>query len=182
MTTGWLFAGWLLTAQAVAQDAAEEPKEARADWAAILSLPAQAERLRGKGIEDDDVRSAMDAARDAGLDNEETLELLEASEEGVDQNGPVDNFGAFVQSRLAEGLRGRDLAAAIRAEHVAHGKGKGQRAGKDDRPEKQSERGEGNRPPKGKPDELRPEKGGKGKADQAKGNKAKGQKARGGDQ
>src|SRR5687767_15243513 len=39
------------------------------------------------------------------------------------EHGPVDNFGAFVQSQLAQGKRGRELAAAIRAEHARSGKG-----------------------------------------------------------
>jgi hypothetical protein len=48
--------------------------------------------------------------------------LFETENKAIREHGPVDNFGAFVQRRLDEGLRGRDLADAIRAEHAAHGR------------------------------------------------------------
>lgn len=74
---------------------------------------------------------------------------------------PVDNFGAFVQSRLQAGLRGQELAAAIRAEHAARGKGKGKAGnkarGKDDGEEREKAK---NRPGK---DESEP--GAKGRKD-----------------
>ena len=52
-------------------------------------------------------------------------DMTKEQSRAIDEHGPTDNFGAFVQSKLDQGLRGRELSDAIRAEHAAHGKGKG---------------------------------------------------------
>ena len=93
--------------------------------AAALDLPRVAHDLRKRGVVDAEVGKALHAARDKGLRSDEAKEALEASAEAIDEHGHIDNFGDFVKSQLAEGLRGRELAAAIRAEHAANGKGKG---------------------------------------------------------
>ncbi len=113
-----------------------EVAEAAADILAALKLPQVAERVREAGVPREDVEDVVMAAKDRGMSPGETAEILEASSEAVDDHGPVDNFGAFVQARLDEGLRGRDLAAAIRAEHEARGIGKGKRLERADRPER----------------------------------------------
>jgi|GEM_PF-6015785 len=80
---------------------------------------------REAGIPAEDVAQVLEISRDQGFSPEETQEVLVVSTEAVEESGPVDNFGAFVQARLAEGLRGQELAAAIHEEHRLHGKGKG---------------------------------------------------------
>jgi len=108
-----------------------EPKQDKAadrdEILAALELPKKAQALRNKGVEKAEVREALRAARGKKLKARQARDLLEGAEEAVDESGPIDNFGAFVKARLAEGLRGRELAAAIRAEHQARGKGKGKK-------------------------------------------------------
>jgi hypothetical protein len=95
-------------------------------------------------VPDADMKEALKAAKRKGLRADEMSDVTDEQNRAMDEHGPVDNFGAFVQSKLDEGLRGRDLAAAIRAEHVKHGKGKGAL--------KRPGRGGPDRP-KGKPEE-----------------------------
>lgn len=87
------------------------------------NLPVSADSARREGISDNDVRAAIEAMRTARLPADEAKRVLDDSRAAHREHGPVDNFGAFVQSKLAAGLRGRELAAAIRAEHRARGKG-----------------------------------------------------------
>jgi hypothetical protein len=86
------------------------------------NLPVSAARARNEGASNDEVRGALDALRTARVPAHEARAVLDEERDARRRNGPVDNFGAFVQSKLQAGLRGRDLAAAIRAEHVARGK------------------------------------------------------------
>jgi hypothetical protein len=83
------------------------------------------EDAREAGIPEEDVAEVLKEAHERGLSPEETEAVLAESTEAVKESGPVDNFGAFVQSKLDEGLRGQELAAAIHEEHRLHGKGKG---------------------------------------------------------
>jgi hypothetical protein len=93
-------------------------------------LPVKAAELRGAGVPDAEVVEAVRAARDHGLKPDEAEEVLEAAEEGTRSNGKVDNLGSFVNQKLDEGLRGKELAAAIHAEHEARGQGKSRGKGK----------------------------------------------------
>ena len=88
-------------------------------------LPFVAQELRAGGLPEGEVRVALNALRDAKLSAADAEQALTAAEQGVERSGPIDNFGAFVQSQLDSGLRGRQLAEAIRAEHEARGKGGG---------------------------------------------------------
>jgi hypothetical protein len=90
-----------------------------------LLLPRTTQEARTLGVPESDIRAILDRAREKRLPAAEVTELFEHENRAIREHGPVDNFGAFVQKRLDEGLRGRDLAEAIRAEHAAHGKGKG---------------------------------------------------------
>ena len=86
-------------------------------------LPVSAARARSEGASNDEVRGVLDALRSAKVPAREAREVIDEERSARRRNGPVDNFGAFVQSKLQAGLRGRELAAAIRAEHEARGKG-----------------------------------------------------------
>ncbi len=88
-------------------------------------LPFVAQELRAGGLPEGEVRVALKAFREAKLSAGDAEQALTAAEQGVKRSGPIDNFGAFVQSQLDSGLRGRQLAEAIRAEHEARGKGGG---------------------------------------------------------
>jgi hypothetical protein len=94
-----------------------------------IDLPVAAERARRAGIPEDQVRDALSAVKEKGEKPDKAKHMLDAAGAAAEESGPTDNFGAFVRSQLAEGKRGQDLAAAIRAEHQAHGKGKPAHAG-----------------------------------------------------
>jgi hypothetical protein len=108
-----------IPAPGAAQDAAAQAS----DILHSILLPRTSQILRESGVPDEEVQSVIEAA-------------------SVREHGPVDNFGAFVQDQLAAGLRGRDLAAAIHAEHARRGIGKGKKLeSKKARGKAQAERG-----------------------------------------
>ena len=116
----------LATALAVSPAAAQNSQTlAKASILQSLRLPGATQEARDLGVGDQDIREMLDLARDDRFTIGDLTQVIEARNESIREYGPVDNFGAFVQARHREGLRGRDLAAAIRAEHAAHGKGKG---------------------------------------------------------
>ena len=121
------------TAQGAREDAAERVRKAS-------RLPRNAEEVRRKGVPDGEVRKALKAAKDKGVRAGEMADVTAEHSRAIDEHGPTDNFGAFVQGKLNEGLRGRELAAAIRAEHAARGKGKGAIKNRDQRGRAQDER------------------------------------------
>ena len=90
-----------------------------------IRLPTVAREARTLGIQDRDVRAILTTARGRRIRAGSVAELFAAENDAIREHGPIDNFGAFVQQKLDAGLRGRELAAAIQAEHGARGKGKG---------------------------------------------------------
>lgn len=120
----WILA--LATAFAAAPSAAQESSGgALTSVLKALLLPRTTQEARTLGVPESDIRAILDKARERRLPAAAVNELLDGENKAIREHGPIDNFGAFVQRRLDEGLRGRELAEAIRAEHVAHGKGKG---------------------------------------------------------
>ena len=117
-----------------------------------IDLPRAAEELRRAGVPVEEVRTAIETARRRQMPAAEAEEVLAETSRAVEENGPIENFGAFVQAQLDSGLRGRDLAAAIRAEHQRMGIGRGRRL---DRP------GEGGRGRNQGQGQGRPEAGGR---------------------
>ena len=134
----------------VATLALSRPALAQADWVRDLLLAAQlpviALEARNDGIPGSDIGSILEAVRRAGLPAREAAIILDTTRVLHREHGHADNFGAFVQSQLAAGKRGRDLAAAIRAEHARTGKGRGNSAA---RGGDQGARGRGNATPGG---------------------------------
>lgn len=129
MSMRFRIAGLLLLTQTwmpqavIGQDASTKP----ADILTTILLPTVSEILREGGIPPEDVEAAVIGARERGVPADETYEIFQETARSIDEHGPIDNFGAFVQAQLDGGLRGRDLAAAIRAEHARRGIGKGNR-------------------------------------------------------
>lgn len=97
------------------------------DWVTQLihaaQLPVSANAARHEGVPASDVRAVLDAMRNKNVRAGEARDVLDEARAARREHGPVDNFGAFVQTKLDAGLRGRELAAAIRAEHAARGRG-----------------------------------------------------------
>ncbi len=90
-------------------------------WA--LRLPALVTEARQVGVSEVAVGEVLDRLRRRGLPAGEAAQVVQEEVEAVKDGGPKDNFGAFVQSQLDAGLRGRALAQAIHAEHQARGGG-----------------------------------------------------------
>jgi hypothetical protein len=111
--------------------AAASPLSAQAtsEWVTRLldasKLPVSAAGARAEGASNEEVSSVLDVLKREKVPPEQAREILDEERASRREHGPVDNFGGFVQSKLDAGLRGRELAEAIRAEHVARGKGKG---------------------------------------------------------
>jgi hypothetical protein len=96
-----------------------------------IRLPEAAEQARREGVPAAEVKEVLEAARSRNLPAGDTETIMVEETRAVREKGQIDDFGSFVRSKLDEGLRGRELSDAIRAEHAARGKGKGQ--GKADR-------------------------------------------------
>lgn len=111
----------LIASVAMAQDV-----DPNARIIASLELPHAANEARRAGVGDDQIGIVLGMGKEKKAEAGDVAGALRAGAEGVKDNGPIDNFGAFVQAQLDAGLRGQELAAAIKAEHAAHGKGKGQ--------------------------------------------------------
>lgn len=88
-----------------------------------LGLPEAVTEARQGGVADATIVEVLERMRRTGVSAADAEEILAQEVEVVRAGGPVDNFGAFVQSQLDAGLRGRALADAIRAEHRRMGIG-----------------------------------------------------------
>lgn len=118
------------------------------DWLTRLLeasyLPVSTTEARKEGASSSDIQQVLDVLRREKVPPDEARQVIDEERAARREHGPVDNFGAFVQARLQQGLRGRDLAAAIRAEHQARGKGKGHgqpREGEDKAGQRPEDRG-----------------------------------------
>lgn len=95
-----------------------------------IELPTLTYEARVAGVAEEDVAAAVQACKvHEEVGAVETVEVFKATLTDVQANGPVEDFGAFVNAKLNEGLRGKALAAAIRKEHKARGVGKGKKLG-----------------------------------------------------
>ena len=120
-----------LAVSAYAQTSAEKDQASREWLQKVFGMPGRADEIRKTGVPESEVRSIFDVLAGRNLPPQEVDEILVAHRDAAREHGPTDNFGAFVQSQLDKGLRGRELAAAIKAEHVARGKGKYKEKDKD---------------------------------------------------
>lgn len=105
-------------------------QEAPPDTTGILQtilLPRVSETLRERGVPIEEIEAAVMGAREQGVPAGETTDALQETAGAVEETGPIENFGAFVQEQLRSGLRGRELAEAIHAEHRRRGIGKGKK-------------------------------------------------------
>ena len=91
-------------------------------------LPTVTREARVLGVPERDLQTVFGTARELRIPAGNLAVLLSEENDAIRKHGPIDNFGAFVQEKLRSGLRGRELAAAIRAEHAARGVGKGRPA------------------------------------------------------
>lgn len=96
---------------------AQQAGDGLAGILAALQLPALVTEARAAGIPEATVREVLDGLLRRGVRADDAALVLREEVDAVGAGAPHDNFGAFVQRNLDAGLRGRELAAAIRAEH-----------------------------------------------------------------
>ena len=97
----------------------------------ILNLPLAVESARRAGIPSGTIWEVLDSLRRRRVPAADAEQILRGEVEAVEKGGPKENFGAFVNAQLALGLRGRELAASIHAEHARRGIGQGRGRGPD---------------------------------------------------
>jgi hypothetical protein len=99
----------------------------------ILKLPQTVEEGRRAGIPSGSIWGVLDSLRRRGVPASDAGQIVRDDIDAVKAGAPPENFGKYVNAQLARGLRGRELAAAIHAEHarrgIGQGRGKPQRAG-----------------------------------------------------
>jgi hypothetical protein len=113
------------------------PAPTSQDWLdrvlAAAQLPVAAAEAREEGVSNITLGNILDIIRRRGLPAEDARYVLEEEVRVVREGGPRENFGAFVQTQLDAGLRGRALADAIHEEHRRRGMGRPDDRGRDDR-------------------------------------------------
>lgn len=97
---------------------------------AALNLPVSTNTAREWGVPDERVRTTIWDIHRAGVPADDAARIFDEEVRIVREGGSKDNFGAFVKDRVNAGLRGRELADAIHAEHARRGMGKPADAGK----------------------------------------------------
>jgi hypothetical protein len=141
---------------AMAQVATRENARDSVDILRTILMPAIAATLRERGIPAEEIEAAVLGARASGVPASETSDILRRTVRATDEYGPIDNFGAYVQELLRSGLRGRDLADAIHAEHARRGIGAAGRGGERREPGEVGDSAGRRGPPaeRGRPDEA----------------------------
>ncbi len=138
-----------------------------------ISLPQAAQAARAAGIPEDEVKAALRAEREAGVDAVSAAESMRRSAKAAREHGVIEGYGAFVKDQLANGKRGKELSEAIAAVHAERGqggkgKGKGTPGGEGEAPDAMGKpEAEGGAPDAGP-------NAGEGKKGKGKGNKAQG--------
>lgn len=122
---------------------------------AASRMPQAADEAR-RTSGDNEVGTLFDIFRERRVPADEAVLVVEEYRRTRQEHGQVENFGAFVRSQLDRGLRGRELAEAIRQEHAARGRG----------PEARGRPGEAGREQPGRPERGRPENPPRGRPDQ----------------
>jgi hypothetical protein len=129
------------------------------DWLdkvlAAARLPVAADEARKEGISSMDLGEYLDRVLRNRVPADDAARILDEEVRVVREGGPKENFGAFVQTQLDAGLRGRALADAIHEEHRRRGMGR-----PDDR------RGEDRDADRRRNDDARPDEPGRGRQDE----------------
>ncbi len=118
-------AGMLLLLSAIPAAAQDSGPTPLATIIQAMQLPTQAKQSRALGVPESDLSAILTHARQNQVPAATISDLLWQENDAIRKHGRIDNFGSFVQSKLDQGLRGKELAAAIHAEHAARGMGKG---------------------------------------------------------
>ena len=105
-------------------EAAGESNRAKALLEA-MDLPVAAHMLRQSGMPRQEVNESLRVLRrseDSRADeraSRRSARILRAEAETAREHGPMDGFGAFVRAQVESGVRGQELAQAIREQRQA---------------------------------------------------------------
>jgi hypothetical protein len=113
-----------LAALAAPLGAQQPPPQDSSIWH-ILHLPQTVDEGRRAGIPSGSIWAVLDSLRRRGVPGEDAGQIVREEVDAVKAGAPPENFGKYVNAELARGLRGRELAAAIHAEHARRGIGRG---------------------------------------------------------
>lgn len=112
--------------------AGEAASERAAALLEAMELPANAHALRQTGTSPAEVRAALEVLRKArAADDQErasrrSARLLRLEVEMAREHGHMEGFGAFVRAQVEAGVRGQELAAAIREHRGEQRRGRAQ--------------------------------------------------------
>jgi len=104
---------------------AQQPAQQDSSIWDILHLPQTVEEGRRAGIPSGSIWAVLDSLRRRGVPGADAGQIVRDEVDAVKVGAPPENFGKYVNAQLARGLRGRELAAAIHAEHARRGMGQG---------------------------------------------------------
>ncbi len=85
------------------------------DILAVIDLPLAAADAREAGVEETELKAALDTTREAGLPASEATEVVAVEAEQTRTRGAKKGFGQWVRLQIAAGLRGKKLADKIKA-------------------------------------------------------------------
>ena len=105
---------------------AQAPARTAADSALLraLRLPEVMQLARASGVADSTIRDILGTLRRGGVLAGDAVPVLDAEIAADSGRRRMDNFGSFVRAQVEAGVRGQELAAAIRAEHARRGVGR----------------------------------------------------------
>lgn len=84
------------------------------DILAVIDLPLVAADAREAGIEESEIKEALETTRDSGLSASDASEVVAVEAEQTRKRGVKRGFGRWVRMQVAAGLRGKQLAAKIK--------------------------------------------------------------------
>lgn len=85
------------------------------DILATIDLPLAAAEARDAGVDETELREALDSTREIGLPASEATEVVTVEAEQTRTRGAKKGFGRWVRLQVAAGLRGKQLASKIKA-------------------------------------------------------------------
>jgi DNA repair exonuclease SbcCD ATPase subunit len=84
------------------------------DILSVINLPIAAADAREAGVEEAELKEALEVSRDTGLSAGDASEVIAEEAEQSRTRGVKKGFGRWVKMQVAAGLRGKKLAAKIK--------------------------------------------------------------------
>jgi hypothetical protein len=112
--TGKAAASASVTATADAKIKISDQEALDDDILAVINLPIAAADAREAGVEEVEIKEALDTTRDVGLSAGDASEIVAEEADQTRTRGVKKGFGRWVRMQVAAGLRGKKLAAKIK--------------------------------------------------------------------